>query len=344
MELSMLLNTSPEFEMAAYTICALTGGECEFTVNGDDVNLVAKTITVNDEVMIDDCHPYVSGGITQRPKPGTGSTKKPKPSDEKFQTLVDKMRAADVDRAGAGDYKLDFGNRASGTSDNSDNDLFVYVNETLFQRPVYANLLALLKRKVFINDVCEKEAPMSGLRKTQIQLLLDTWTNTKVFRLAFDYMHAKGEKHATTFEAFKKFLFNFWFGTYSRCNGPVGSSGFEHVFTGEWKRGTVGGHHSWVTYYAAQKAGKINYHGYFSTVSDLAGTFQYRWQSVFKKKGGFLFGTSPAFDFSLFTVCSLMYPGTAGCRYSIDGYSLGVTSFTQSCSSGLCLATAYPIN
>ncbi|EYB93067.1 hypothetical protein Y032_0186g1061 [Ancylostoma ceylanicum] len=51
-----------------------------------------------------------------------------------------------------------------------------------------------------------------------------------------------------------------------------------------------------------------------------------------------------SFDFSLFTVCSLMYPGTAGCRYSIDGYSLGVTSFTQSCSAGLCLATAYPIN
>ncbi|ETN77258.1 hypothetical protein NECAME_11169 [Necator americanus] len=81
----------------------------------------------------------------------------------------------------------------------------------------------------------------------------------------------------------------------------------------------------------------------FGSRKSIAGTIQYRWENVFKKKGGYLIGTSPAFDFSLFTVCSLIYSGDAKCQYNIDGYPLAVTSFTQPCSSGLCLSTAYPV-
>ncbi|KHJ84480.1 endoribonuclease XendoU [Oesophagostomum dentatum] len=211
------------------------------------------------------------------------------------------MREQDIDKAGPNDYKLNYGNKVSGTSDVSKNDLIVYVNETLFERPVYKTLLDLVQKNVFFNDVCETEKAMNGLRKVQIQLMFDTWTNTKVFKLAYEFLHSKGEKHATSFEEFKTFLFNFWFGTYSRCSGPLGSSGFEHVFTGEWKKGTVGGHHSWVTYYAAQKKGAINYHGYYSylpkATGTLTGTFQYKWGSMMKKTGGFLFGTSPGSNF-----------------------------------------------
>ncbi|ETN79793.1 hypothetical protein NECAME_09626 [Necator americanus] len=69
--------------------------------------------------------------------------------------------------------------------------------------------------------------------------------------------------------------------------------GFEHVFIGEWNGGTVDGQHSWVTYYNLQKASKINYHGYYTYVTNLTGTFQYTWGDELKKKGGFLIGTSP---------------------------------------------------
>ncbi|CAJ0610023.1 unnamed protein product [Cylicocyclus nassatus] len=261
-----------------------------------------------------------------------------------IQPLVDKMLEADIYKAGPNDYKVNYGNPASGTKDQSKNDLFYDVNEAIFKQPVYDVLIKLVENGVFYNDVCETEKPMDGFRKTQIQKLLDTWTDTKVFKLAYEYLHSKNEPHSTTFAQLKEFLFNFWFGTYSRCKGTMGSSGFEHVFTGEWKKGTVGGHHSWVTYYLAQKKGKINYHGYYTKRGITTGTFQYKWQSYMKKKGGMLFGTSPAFDFSLFTVCALLHPGANTCRYSINNVPLAVTSYTQSCNAGTCLSTAYPTN
>ncbi|KIH54563.1 hypothetical protein ANCDUO_15291, partial [Ancylostoma duodenale] len=144
--------------------------------------------------------------------------------------------------------------------------LFVYVNETLYQRPVYANFITVVQKNLFTPDVCKAEASMSGFRKSQIQLMVDTWTSTQVFNLAFQFLK---------------------------------DNGFEHVFIGEWKSGTVDGQHSWVTYYNLQKADKINYHGYYSYVVDLTGTFQYVWENEMKKKGGFLIGTSP--DIGLFT-------------------------------------------
>ncbi|VDK78319.1 unnamed protein product, partial [Cylicostephanus goldi] len=242
-----------------------------------------------------------------------------------LQELVDKMLEADIYKAGPDDYKVNYGSKVSGTTDRSKNELkksifslFYDVNEEIFKQPVYDVLIKLVENGVFYNDVCEQEKSMDGTRKAQVQKLLDTWTDTEVFRLAYEYLHAKStfsnlsdEPHSDSFEELKEFLFNFWFGTYSRCSGPMGSSGkihtvsksscnlyqrfegFEHVFTGEWKQGTVGGHHSWVTYYLAQKAGKINYHGYYTQRGLTTGTFQYKWQSYMKKKGGMLFGTSP---------------------------------------------------
>lgn len=46
MEFAFLLNTTPEFDLAVYTICALTGGSCQFTANGNQVILAATTTTV----------------------------------------------------------------------------------------------------------------------------------------------------------------------------------------------------------------------------------------------------------------------------------------------------------
>ncbi|KAK6018681.1 endoribonuclease XendoU [Ostertagia ostertagi] len=252
-------------------------------INNQPVVIFASTIKQDDGLVIDQCYPATSGH-----KP----TKKPVPPTKRPVALVDKMRLADVDKAGPEDLQLKWGKKADKKYKDK---LFVYVNETLFKRPVYSTLIEVYERNLFDPQVCHADSEMNGFRKAQLRLMFDTWTDTEVFKLAFDYLQNKDFKYATSMQTLKEYLWTLWFGTYSRCKGPYGSSGWEHVFYGEWKGTKVDGHHSWVRYYLQQKAGQIEYHGYYVYVPDIIGTVQYTWQKHTKPKGGFLIGTSPAF-------------------------------------------------
>lgn len=62
-----------------------------------------------------------------------------------------------------------------------------------------------------------------------------------------------------------------WFETYSRGQGKVGSSAFEHVFLNEIKNHTqVSGLHNWVWYYFKEsqtgQTHSIDYKGYMNSV------------------------------------------------------------------------------
>lgn len=53
-----------------------------------------------------------------------------------------------------------------------------------------------------------------------------------------------------------------WFSSYKRQQ-TGDSSGFEHVFLGEWKSTTsVNGFHNWIQFYKEENANDINYFGY----------------------------------------------------------------------------------
>ena len=55
-----------------------------------------------------------------------------------------------------------------------------------------------------------------------------------------------------------------WFTQYSRGNGKIGSSGFEHVFVNEVKNGTIIGLHNWLYFADEEKAGRLDYKGYLN--------------------------------------------------------------------------------
>lgn len=65
----------------------------------------------------------------------------------------------------------------------------------------------------------------------------------------------------------------------------------------------------------------------FFHLQELTGTFKYTWESYTKPTGGFFFGNSPAFDFSIFTVCSLAHSGAKKCAFTIDGFEIKVRGF-----------------
>uniref|UniRef100_A0A7E4V240 Endoribonuclease n=1 Tax=Panagrellus redivivus TaxID=6233 RepID=A0A7E4V240_PANRE len=259
-----------------------------------------------------------------------------KGSDAQLQKLVTNMYNADSDKAQAGDITLNWGNKIHGEGDTSDQPLFTHVNEALFQKPIYAKLIEIYNDNLFHPSVCTAEPKNEGARKAQLQAYLQLLTATPVYKLAHDYLDSLG-KAPTDDE-----LFALWFGTYSRCHSTQGSSGWEHVYSGEWKGEEIDGQHNWVRYYLLEKAGQINYHGYFSHENDLIGSFQYKWNDYLKREGGFFISTSPAFDLAIFTTCVLAHSGHSGCTFQLDGNYVAITSFHQKCNAGTCLSTSYP--
>uniref|UniRef100_A0A9J2PHF4 Endoribonuclease n=1 Tax=Ascaris lumbricoides TaxID=6252 RepID=A0A9J2PHF4_ASCLU len=269
-----------------------------------------------------------------------------KKNNTALQRLVDDMLHADEDKPYS---KIDWGKQMNGTNDESPNPLIAEVDERIFEKAQYQALIQMYSENLFTPNVCDEEQQMQGVKMNAVQNVFDTFTKTPMFNIAFTYLQNHGI--ASDWNSFRQQLWNLWMGTYSRCHQTVqGSSGFEHIYCGEWKGREVDGQHDWVKYYLLQKAGQINYHGYQRHagaslfVQDLIGSFQYTWNDHLKKLGGFYLGTSPAFDFSLFTVCALTEPGSNRCRFKIDDYSLSVTTYTQTCDGGICLATAYPVN
>uniref|UniRef100_A0A0N5ATK8 Endoribonuclease n=1 Tax=Syphacia muris TaxID=451379 RepID=A0A0N5ATK8_9BILA len=256
---------------------------------------------------------------------------------ESLQKLIEEMRAEDIDKPV--NYSLNWGNRRYGTTDMSPLPLFSRLDEELFKKPVYKLLINAFDSDLFTPNVCIEESDMSGFKRAQLLRIFNVFTNTSVFQTVFNYL--QGEGYASTWQEFMPKLWALWMGTYSRCYGIFGSSGFEHVFFGEWKGRKVSGQHSWIKYYTLEKKGEINYHGYISHYADLIGTIQYTWLYNIKKIGGFFTGTSPAFDFALYTVCALARPGKGNCVFQIDGYIISVVTYTERCQQGICLLTAY---
>lgn len=57
-----------------------------------------------------------------------------------------------------------------------------------------------------------------------------------------------------------------WFNLYSRGQGKIGSSGFEHVFLSEVKNGTVLGLHNWIYFAEEEKENDLNYQGWLKKI------------------------------------------------------------------------------
>ncbi|KAG6922556.1 endonuclease, polyU-specific [Chelydra serpentina] len=134
---------------------------------------------------------------------------------------------------------------------------------------------------------------------------------TELMKKLYNFLHKK--KRYSTQEEFVSDLKEMWFGLYSRGKDEGDSSGFEHVFAGEVKKGKVSGFHNWIRFYLLEKQGLVDYHshnydGPWASYPDVLG-MQFSWDGYFKEVGSAFIGCSPEFEFGLYTLCFIARPG-----------------------------------
>ena len=131
----------------------------------------------------------------------------------------------------------------------------------VLRRPTYATLLAMYDN--YVANVNETEQ-VTNQELTEEVAFLDAVIETKVMKAAHKFLVAQGFDDARA-ARFRDYLRTIWFGLYQRAPGKQGSSGFEHIFLGEWKNG-ISGLHSWIRYQLEESKGAMDYMGYIRTI------------------------------------------------------------------------------
>ncbi|VFV30782.1 poly-specific endoribonuclease [Lynx pardinus] len=178
---------------------------------------------------------------------------------------------------------------------------------------------------------------------------LDKALASKLVSLLAFYIYCQNRYSSE--QEFVSDLKNMWFGLYSRGNGEEDSSGFEHVFSGEVKKGKVTGFHNWIRFYMQEKEGLVDYYshiydGPWDSYPDVL-AMQFNWDGYYKEVGSAFIGSSPEFEFALYSLCFIARPGKV-CQLSLGGYPLAIQTYTWDKSTygngKKYIATAYVVS
>ncbi|XP_055552982.1 uridylate-specific endoribonuclease isoform X1 [Falco cherrug] len=272
-------------------------------------------------------------------------------TDEDLLHISEQLYQADHNKAQPTDITIKPQYQASpdetgDQEDRSPQPLYKYVNEKLFSKPTYASFIKLLDN---YQRATGREEDVTAEELREQDSFLKEVMKTELMKKLFTFLHEKNRYGSK--QEFVADLKEMWFGLYSRGDGERDSSGFEHVFSGEVKKGKVSGFHNWIRFYLLEKQGIINYfshnfNGPWDTYPDVLG-LQFSWDGFYKEVGSAFIGCSPEFEFGLYTLCFVARPGKA-CHLSLGGYSISIQTYawTKSTYSNgkKYIATAYVIS
>jgi len=236
----------------------------------------------------------------------SGCTYDPQPcSKSELYELGKKIWREDANRVSAGSgYYLNLqSNTGRDGSDSAPQPLFSRVDSSILQKPTIKAMLALFDN--YYRDVGSPEDETSSER-TENWNFINSMCNTRPVELVYQFLLRK--KIVCSLRNFKSKLYHIWFELYPRRRGSIGSdsSGFEHVFVGETDSSKTLGFHNWIQFYLQEKEGNFNYKRYIGDLKQSnVITCQFTWHDKFKKIGGALVGTSPEFDFAIFSLTFL---------------------------------------
>jgi len=230
-------------------------------------------------------------------------------SNQDILTASDQLWLLDSNRASSSDVVV---NGQAKTSDSSNTDssplpFFSYVNPDLMGKKTYSALIDLLDN---YERVQGNDENFSSSQLAEQDAFLDAFVETEIGTYLFQFLQSKGKAGCGGVEEFKQLLKDCWFGLYSRKNGAMDTSGFEHVFVGEIKGSSVSGFHNWLSIYLQEKAGNLEYFGYTGyTEPDLWG-LHFEWYGMMKGLSGSMVGSSPEYDLAVFSLCHILRPNS----------------------------------
>ncbi|XP_015517306.2 endoribonuclease CG2145 [Neodiprion lecontei] len=247
-------------------------------------------------------------------------------TDEDLIKLAESLFIKDVNNANRY-ITLNLQKRTTGSSaaDEAPQPLLSVRSEAL-QIPTIQKVLALYNN--YEHDIRTNEY-VSPAERAEESLLVDTFLSTNVMSAAMRFLADKGFIRKDYYE-YKDTLRRLWFNLYSRGEGKIGSSGFEHVFLSESKLGTeVIGLHNWIYYNAEEVANRANYLGYIKKVDlgDKASILKIhtKLNGVDKPVTSIFVGTSPELEMALYTVCFFVRPDTT-CPVSLGGTPFNIVT------------------
>ncbi|XP_071085814.1 uridylate-specific endoribonuclease-like [Haliotis cracherodii] len=255
--------------------------------------------------------------------------------------IADALWQVDPDKVDMADITINIGRHATSgkTTDVSKNNLFSNVNAAPLRKPMYQALMALWDN---YNPTRGSADPVTAADKAEINNFLDIVMASPVMETTYNYL-VDQHIYSGSKTALRDKIYSLWFQPYSRSGGSSkDSSGFEHVFVGEYKSSIVEGFHNWLRFYKEEQAGHANYLGYLKQVGPQMLEFTFTWNGHFKKIDSFIIGSSPAFDMALGTICILTRPSSS-CPFTLNGHSFHIQQYDEAHTSGVQLATAYTV-
>mmetsp|Transcript_128052 Transcript_128052/g.190805 ORF Transcript_128052/g.190805 Transcript_128052/m.190805 type:complete len:468 (+) Transcript_128052:206-1609(+) len=237
--------------------------------------------------------------------------------DVSLSDAIQQMWDLDINRLTPNvDYKLDVqgGKKPYWKDDAARDPLFTYVDKQCLRRPTYKAFMALMDN--YKAECGQTETVTSGER-SENWTFLKAIMQTAPMQLCHKYLRKKDPSNIPADQsAFLKLVYKIWFDLYNRSRGARNdSSGFEHVFVGEVKDGSVTGFHNWIQFYMEEQKGALDYRGYIKPRShneahadsdDHVLTLQFAWNGVEKFVGTSFIGVSPEFEMALYTTCFLL--------------------------------------
>ncbi|XP_078596808.1 uridylate-specific endoribonuclease D-like [Branchiostoma floridae x Branchiostoma japonicum] len=353
----------PEFNNCCsdyYSMCPNWGNSCANGRCGELLN-IAYSCQCNTQCTQygDCCADYGAeclgegGNVVEPVAPGTGgaacaTSTGSSASSTELSCLAQLIWDSDVNRASGGQYALNLQGQIAQSAVSQHRDLasanlFTYMDEgTLLTRNTYSAYVALFDNYVASTGTNEV---VTSAETAEINAFINLIQSTDVIIKLHEFLAYKGlaSSNMATFMADLKEM---WFGLYSRSSGAaMDSSGFEHVFLGEFKNGKVSGFHNWITMYLLERDGDANYYGYIWDKQPGILAVQVRWGSLYKDLGSMFYGTSPEFDLAMYTMCYVTSPDSL-CRFNMAGASVAIQTWSWANSSygggKRYLASAYP--